>query len=374
MKSIIAILAVVSGLISAGYAQTNIIEWQTNWSLGGTNNLYVGQQNLPTTSAWYTGTKALVVGAGNGAATNLVATVPAASSLTWWTYFAPVGVTNNSSNFSLTNMTSIPIQLSPGNTIRVTLDFNVVNSAAQNAGRSLRFGLLYSGTNANVTGSGNAKNDRLTGYGQNMNFGTTFGVAPLQTFADTNSVTGAAVFASTSQFDTSLGSNSGGTTNDPAFIDGTNYTLVLSVTENNPTNISITTTFGGSTFLNGSNITQTVTDTNYCYTNFDSFVMRPAQGAQTAFTFNFTAFKVETITPFSGVTSSPILTNSFSDGVLTLSWVADHIGWHLQSQTNTLALGINNNWVNVTGAETTNKVLVPFNPSNGSVFFRLKSP
>src|ERR1035438_6469567 len=343
MKKSVFVIAFMFGVVFSGLAQTNIIEWQTNWPLGGSNRLYAGQQNLPATSAWYTGTKALVVGVSNGVATNLVATVPAGSSLTWWTYFAPVGVTNLfgvtniSPIFSATNTTSIPIQLTPSNTIRVTVDFNVTSSGAQNANRHLRFGLLYSGTNAPVTAQ-NAPNNYLTGYGQNMNFGTTFGVAPLQTFANTNSgSTGVAVLSKTAALDTGLGSNSGGTTNDPAFVDGINYTLVFSVTENNPTNVSITTTFWGSTFLNGSNITQTVTDTNYCYTNFDTFVMRPNDGETTALGFTLTSFKVETIAPSSGVnTSSSVITNSYSGGNLTLSWPLDHIGWTLQSQTHTL--------------------------------------
>ncbi len=287
MKHVSIIFAALIALVFNSPAQTNVILSQTNWPLGGTNNIIAGQQQLPISSSWYTGTKALVVGASNGVSTNLVATVTAGSSLTFWTYFAP---TNNTSP---TNAGGVPIQLSPNQTIRATANFFVTGSAAQNTGRSLRFALLYAGTNANVTGSGNGSSAGLTGYGQNMNFGTTFGIAPLQTFADTNSTTVGSQLASSGQL-ISLGSNSGGTTNDPGFIDNVNYTLELSVTENNPTNFSITTTFWGSSFANGSNITQTVTDTNYCYTNFDEFIMRPALGSQTASTFNFTSFKIET--------------------------------------------------------------------------------
>jgi len=372
MKKFTFISIFTFGIIFSALGQTNIIEWQTNWPAGGTNNTFTNQLNLPATSPWYTGTKALVVGVSNGVTTNLVATVTAGSSLTWWTYFAPVGVSNNASAFSKTNTTSMPVQLSPGQTIQVSVNFTVLSSGAQNSSRHLRFGLLYSGTNANATGSGNAKNTSVSGYGQNMNFGTTFGIAPLQTFADTNNpADSGAILSSTSEMDTSLGANSGGTTNDPAFKDGTNYTLVLSVKENNPTNMSITTTFGGSTFANGSNITQTVTDTNYCYTNFDTFVMRPNDGNTTALGFTFTSFEVVTITAPSG---SPTITNSLSDGNLTLSWSSNYIGWSLQSQTNALNIGLSANWVNVAGSSTTNKVVLPVDTSTGTVFFRLISP
>ena len=60
--------------------------------------------------------------------------------------------------------------------------------------------------------------------------------------------------------------------------------------------------------------------------------------------------------------------------MLTLSWPADHTGWQLQTQANSLSAGINTNWVNVVGSTTTNKVVVPINPINGTVFYRLVYP
>ncbi|MGH7951973.1 MAG: beta strand repeat-containing protein, partial [Limisphaerales bacterium] len=62
---------------------------------------------------------------------------------------------------------------------------------------------------------------------------------------------------------------------------------------------------------------------------------------------------------------------SVSGGNLTLSWPADHVGWHLQTQTNSLDVGISTNWVDVPGAELTNQVTIPINPTNGAVFFRM---
>ena len=60
-------------------------------------------------------------------------------------------------------------------------------------------------------------------------------------------------------------------------------------------------------------------------------------------------------------------------GLLTLSWPSDHIGWHLQSQTNTLAAGLGTNWIEVTGANTTNQVSLPLDTTKGTVFFRMVS-
>ncbi|HXA45844.1 MAG TPA: hypothetical protein VNZ25_10085, partial [Candidatus Angelobacter sp.] len=54
------IITILSSLIFASRAQTTLIEWQTNWPVGGTNNINCGnQQNPPTSSAWFTGTKAV---------------------------------------------------------------------------------------------------------------------------------------------------------------------------------------------------------------------------------------------------------------------------------------------------------------------------
>ena len=62
------------------------------------------------------------------------------------------------------------------------------------------------------------------------------------------------------------------------------------------------------------------------------------------------------------------------DGQLQLSWPQDHLGWHLQIQTNSLNAGLGTNWVNVPDSATTNQIFIPINPTNGSVFLRLVYP
>jgi hypothetical protein len=59
---------------------------------------------------------------------------------------------------------------------------------------------------------------------------------------------------------------------------------------------------------------------------------------------------------------------------LTLSWPLDHSGWRLQSQTNALSVGLGTNWADVAGANATNHVIIPINPVNGSVFYRMVYP
>jgi len=58
-------------------------------------------------------------------------------------------------------------------------------------------------------------------------------------------------------------------------------------------------------------------------------------------------------------------------GQLGFAWPADHTSWQLQSQTNSLAVGLSTNWVNVTGSAQTNLVAMPVDKANGAAFFRL---
>jgi hypothetical protein len=65
---------------------------------------------------------------------------------------------------------------------------------------------------------------------------------------------------------------------------------------------------------------------------------------------------------------------SLSGNQLTLSWPANHTGWQLQSETDSVSVGIitnSANWVNVAGSTITNKIITAINPGNGCVFYRL---
>ena len=73
-------------------------------------------------------------------------------------------------------------------------------------------------------------------------------------------------------------------------------------------------------------------------------------------------------------TTSPTLTNVVSGGTnLNFSWPASHLGWQLKVQTNTLAVGINDNWSPVVGSELTNQVSMPIDKANPAVFYRLSN-
>ena len=73
-------------------------------------------------------------------------------------------------------------------------------------------------------------------------------------------------------------------------------------------------------------------------------------------------------------TASPQITFSNNGNQIYVSWPADHTGWWLQMQTNSVDEGLGTNWVNVSGSDATNQISIPINTVNGSAFFRLVSP
>lgn len=58
---------------------------------------------------------------------------------------------------------------------------------------------------------------------------------------------------------------------------------------------------------------------------------------------------------------------------LTLSWPADHTGWTLQCQTNSLGSGLNPGaWFDVAGSSSTDSVTITIDPAKPTVFYRLR--
>jgi hypothetical protein len=77
------------------------------------------------------------------------------------------------------------------------------------------------------------------------------------------------------------------------------------------------------------------------------------------------------ITLVSGVNPHPgPIQVTVTGNQLSLGWPTN-LGWTLQVQTNILSTGLGTNWVNVAGSTTVTNVVVPMNPTNGSVFYRL---
>jgi len=63
-----------------------------------------------------------------------------------------------------------------------------------------------------------------------------------------------------------------------------------------------------------------------------------------------------------------------TNGTFHLNWPADHTGWRIESQTNSLAKGLGTNWVAVAGSAGTNQLVIPVVKTNGLVMFRMVYP
>ena len=82
-----------------------------------------------------------------------------------------------------------------------------------------------------------------------------------------------------------------------------------------------------------------------------------------------------TLAVISPVNTTPTnITASVIGNSLQLSWPANRLGWRLEVQTNNLIVGLNTNWFTVSGSSETNQILLPINPANDSVFWRLTYP
>lgn len=106
--------------------------------------------------------------------------------------------------------------------------------------------------------------------------------------------------------------------------------------------------------------------------SFNSIVWPPLTGS--LFWTNKLALD-GTIAVVSPVNTTPTnLVSVLTNGTLALSWPADHIGWRLEVQTNSLLVGLQTNWFAVLGSTATNQMLSPISPAGGSVFYRLSYP
>lgn len=68
------------------------------------------------------------------------------------------------------------------------------------------------------------------------------------------------------------------------------------------------------------------------------------------------------------------VTSSFGGGTLSLSWPATHLGWFLQQQTNSRAIGLSTNWTDITGSDAMTATNIAVNPADPTVFYRLRHP
>ena len=165
-----------------------------------------------------------------------------------------------------------------------------------------------------------------------------------------------------------------------------NATLRIDKTGGSPVQDNVTVsgniTYGG--ILTVTNITSdatplTTTNTFQLFTvsgspsgNFTSIVGSP--GAGLAYSFNPASGVLSVVTGTTIASNPTNITFSVSGSTLSLSWPADHLGWILQSQTNSLSTGISTNWFDVPGSASSTSAVINMNPANATVFYRLRHP
>jgi hypothetical protein len=260
-------LGLLASLACALSANATVIVNDT-WADGSRN-----EQNLPTESRWFAANRA----------SNFVAS---ANALTFYT--DPTG-----SRAGLTYFTpsGSPVSLNDGEGLLATLVFTPNTIGTANTSGNMRFGLVdYSGgTRLTADGTSSSMNGAgVTGYAVFMPITPTFGnSSPLNILQRTNAP--ATDLLGTGAAWETLGSGGGVNSGDPGYVSGTQYTLTMLVARAGSA-ANITTTVTGQ----GLSLSQTVTDPAGTFT-FDGFAIRNSRGDQTAASFAFSSFTVETV-------------------------------------------------------------------------------
>jgi autotransporter-associated beta strand protein len=98
----------------------------------------------------------------------------------------------------------------------------------------------------------------------------------------------------------------------------------------------------------------------------------PAPGGGLNWSFNAAS---GVLSAASSIASNPTnITFTISGSTMSLAWPADHLGWLLQSQTNSLNTGLGTNWADWPGSAAVTGTNLAINPANPTVFYRLRHP
>jgi hypothetical protein len=106
--------------------------------------------------------------------------------------------------------------------------------------------------------------------------------------------------------------------------------------------------------------------------SFSGIVGSPGTGLSYAF-----ANGILSVVEGGGTASNPTnitATVSGSGNTMTLSWPQSHLGWVLQTQTNSLSIGLTPAWHDIAGSESSTQAVVNVDKTNPTRFFRLRHP
>jgi hypothetical protein len=90
--------------------------------------------------------------------------------------------------------------------------------------------------------------------------------------------------------------------------------------------------------------------------------------------YNPTVFTLSVVARQTNTAPTNLTMSLAGNTSLNLAWPGDHTGWQLETQTNSLQVGLSTNWVIVPGSGLTNEMTFPIVLANGSVFYRLMYP
>ena len=225
-------------------------------------------------SVWYTGGSG---GIDMNTANTMRLTNGVSGSSSWTTYFTP---------------DATKVNLAIGDVLRVTWTFTPTGVNAGNTSQNFRLALVNSPSAARLAADGAPGNSTYTGYSMFMNMATTLGnSSPFQLREFATGANSALLSASGAWTALTNGVASGAT----GYASGTSYTYVMELTRTGATTLDIVSTMTGGS-LNGSGVaTVSFTDTTPSGFVYDTFAIRPSDGATTAATFDTTLFKVEYI-------------------------------------------------------------------------------
>jgi polygalacturonase len=163
---------------------------------------------------------------------------------------------------------------------------------------------------------------------------------------------------------------------------GNPYTEVLTMTLMASNTLAITNSLYAGTSTNGTLLSQfggVASGGTYLTNTFDALAIGwrvTANASVTTIDINQisvnSTLTVPTLNPVS--LTPPTLASQIAGNQVLLSWPADHLGWRLQIQTNSLSNGLGLNWFTVANSTNVTQTNIIIDPANGSVFLRLVYP
>lgn len=123
----------------------------------------------------------------------------------------------------------------------------------------------------------------------------------------------------------------------------------------------------GANYPGGTNFTLTITNVQSTDAAAYSVIVSNSAGSMTSSNALLSVIVPVNTTPTNLVAKSV-------GNIIQLSWPADHLGWRLQFQTNTINRGLSTNWIDWPGSTNVTQTNIVISPSAGSAFFRLTYP